>query len=384
MNLIDLAERGMLPDALIRVGIRQLLSRRRSVSRGQDGEAASEAQAALRAELAAGPLAIATDLANEQHYEVPTEFFQYVLGPRLKYSCCLYEQGTEELATAEEAMLRLTAARVELEDGMDILELGCGWGSFTLWLAEQFPRAQITAVSNSQTQRRFIEHQCDARGLSNVRVLTADVCEFRTDGRFDRVVSIEMFEHLRNHRLLFERVAGWLRPDGKLFVHIFCHRDTAYLFDTEGPTDWMGRHFFSGGMMPSENLFLYYPDHLGIERQWRVGGWHYWKTCEAWLRQLDAQRKSITNLFARDVGNRQARLLVQRWRMFFMACGELFRYRQGTEWFVAHYLFHPHPAGNGISNSARECDAIAADACEHTPGTERLGRARHCGVFDRP
>jgi cyclopropane-fatty-acyl-phospholipid synthase len=340
MSVIDWAETGWVPDWTIRQGIRALLRRRRLSTAPDQPEAHAAEQAALRQLLAHGPLAVETEAANAQHYEVPAEFFTRILGPRLKYSCCWYDDSNRELAQAECAMLERTTERAEIADGMQILELGCGWGSLTLWLAEHFPHATITAVSNSHGQRRFIEQRCQVLGVENVRVITANMRDFDPEQRFDRVVSVEMFEHMRNHRLLLQRIAGWLHPDGKLFVHIFCHRDTTYLFETEGAANWMGRHFFTGGMMPSEHHLLFFADDMAIEQHWRVGGLHYWRTCEDWLTRLDQQRAEILALFTRDVGPIQARLVLQRWRIFLLACAELFRFHAGREWYVGHYRFH--------------------------------------------
>lgn len=339
MALIELAERGWLPDWAIRIGIRRLLSRRRLGTPGGGAESHRSYISDFVQQLRQSPLAVSTDKANDQHYEVPAEFFRLVLGPRLKYSCCLFEDGTSTLEDTEERMLDLTCRRAEIADGMDILELGCGWGSLTLWMAERFPACHVTAVSNSHSQREFIESQCRETGLTNVEVLTADICQFQIDRHFDRVISVEMFEHLRNYELLFRRIAGWLRDDGKLFTHIFCHRDTPYLFETEGADNWMGRHFFTGGMMPSAELLLHFQDDLAISERWRVAGNHYARTCEAWLKNLDRHHSQALALFETLVGQADAPIAVQRWRMFFMACAELFRYAGGTEWFVAHYLF---------------------------------------------
>ncbi len=344
MTLISMAESGWMPDALIRVGIRRLLAKRLRVIAGDNGRDRESRQVALLEELRTSRLAVATDQANQQHYEVPAEFFQQVLGPRLKYSGCFFADGATTLAQAEDEMLRQTCERAEVSDGMRVLELGCGWGSLTLWIAEHFPQSQITAVSNSSSQRRFIEARAAERGLSNVQVVTADMRDFTTDRRFDRVVSVEMFEHMRNYELLLHRISNWLTPEGKVFVHIFCHRDTPYLFETEGAANWMGRHFFTGGIMPSEDLLGHFNKHLQIHRQWNVNGKHYWRTCEAWLSNLDKNRESLLASFQRDLTADQARRTLQRWRMFFMACAELFRYRDGNEWFVAHYLMHPTSA----------------------------------------
>jgi cyclopropane-fatty-acyl-phospholipid synthase len=339
MNLIALAERGRIPDRLIRIGIRRLLSTRLRDSHCADPERRGEAQAELRDVLRNSPLAVDTSAANEQHYEVPAEFFQAVLGPRLKYSCCYYPRGDESLAEAEEAMLQLTCDRAELADGMRILELGCGWGSLTLWMAQQYPASRITAVSNSSGQRAHIESRCRVLDLDNVEVITADMRDFDTDQRHDRIVSVEMFEHMRNYEVLLGRIARWLNPGGKLFVHIFSHRESAYLFQSRGESDWMGRHFFTGGIMPSDHLLLYFQDHLAIEQHWRVSGLHYWRTCEDWLRGQDAARGRVLDLLRAELDDKAARVSFQRWRMFFMACAELFRFRGGNEWFVSHYRF---------------------------------------------
>ncbi|TWT82171.1 Cyclopropane-fatty-acyl-phospholipid synthase [Planctomycetes bacterium CA13] len=335
MNLIELAESGLIPDALIRIGIRRLLAKRLQ-SIGTHGP---DATAAFAQSLRASPLAIATDEANRQHYEVPAEFYEHVLGPRLKYSSCFYTTDETTLAEAEEVMLEMTCERAELQDGMRVLELGCGWGSLTLWMAEKFPNCEITAVSNSASQRAFIENKAAERQLLNIRVITADMRSFELAETFDRVVSVEMFEHMRNYQLLFERVAGWLEPNGKALVHVFCHRNSPYLFDTEGVSNWMGRHFFTGGQMPSEDLFGYFDESLAIEQQWQVNGMHYYRTSQDWLANLDSNRSVILDRFSQDLSPSEAKRSLQRWRMFFMACAELFRYHEGAEWFVAHYRF---------------------------------------------
>lgn len=340
MNLIGLAEQRRLPDWLIRMGIRRLLAgrlhqeRRRGVSRHM---------AEFVGLLKRSPVALATEQANHQHYEVPAAFFETVLGPRLKYSCCLYPEKGTKLHEAEEAMLRLTCERAELEDGMAVLDLGCGWGSLSFWVAEHFPHCRVTALSNSTGQRRFIESRALALGLRNLHVITANVADFLGAETYDRVISVEMFEHIRNYETLLKRIAGWLRPAGKLFVHIFCHREMTYTFDTTDDSDWMARHFFTDGIMPSFDLLGHFDRDLVVSRRWQVDGRHYALTCEDWLKNLDSNRARLLALLARTTNPASAELMLQRWRIFFLACAELFRYAGGAEWFVGHYLFEPLP-----------------------------------------
>ena len=343
MNLIKLAERGLLPDRLIRLGARRLMAARlRQEGRG-GVEAQRERWRQFVAEWRRGPVAIETGAANVQHYEVPAEFFQKVLGPRLKYSSCYYPTPETTLAEAEEAMLDLFCRRAGIEDGMQILELGCGWGSLCLWIAEKYPACRILAVSNSRTQREFILAQSRCSALGNLEVVTADVADFATDRRFDRVVSVEMFEHVRNHEELLRRIAGWLAADGKLMVHIFCHSRHAYPFETEGDDNWMGRHFFTGGIMPSDDLLPSFQRDLLLEDHWNVSGNHYARTLEDWLARCDARRDEIEPMFQSTLGEVEGKLQVQRWRMFFMICAELFAHHGGDEWFVSHYLFSRRP-----------------------------------------
>ncbi|MCP1677015.1 cyclopropane-fatty-acyl-phospholipid synthase [Natronocella acetinitrilica] len=337
-QLIGLVEKGKVPDSLVRLGIRQLLQERLK-EEGGDCEQRNERLHELIASMNASPVAMSTDAANEQHYELPAGFFERVLGAHLKYSCCLYPKGDETLEQAEAAMLAVTCERAGLEDGQDVLELGCGWGALSLWMARHYPASRITVVSNSASQREFIEHQRDQAGLTNLTVITADMNEFTTEQRFDRVVSLEMFEHMRNWQELMRRVSTWLHPGGRLFIHIFCHRDLAYVFETEGENDWMGRHFFTDGLMPSDALPLHFQDHLRLRRRWRVNGRHYERTCNQWLERMDAAEAEIEPIFSRVYGADEISRWVNRWRVFFMACAELFGYRNGDEWYVSHYLF---------------------------------------------
>ena len=342
MSKLDtLLSTGFVPDPLIRSGIRHLLSAKLHEEGRGDLEERDARFAAFRAGLDASPIAINTADANEQHYQVPTEFYLNVLGPRLKYSSGYWPSANTTFAESEEAMLELTCARAELKDGQKILELGCGWGSLTLWMAEHYPKSSITAVSNSYTQRLHIEAEAKRRELYNIRIITADMNTFAPPepGSYDRAVSVEMFEHMKNYGELMKRVAGWLKPDGKLFVHIFTHREYSYHFEGKDPSDWITRYFFSGGTMPSHDLLLYFQDDLKIEQHWKVSGTHYSRTSEAWLDSMDANRKIITPILERTYGLDQANKWRAYWRIFFMSCAELWGYRNGEEWLVSHYLF---------------------------------------------
>ncbi len=336
---LELTESGFVPDKLIRHGIRKLLRQRLDEIQVSDTSRMASDQAHFITEMDKSEIALLPEMANEQHYEVPQQFYQHVLGPHQKYSCCYWPENTSDLAAAEKLALEETCRHAEITDGMSILELGCGWGSLTLWMAQKYPASNITAVSNSTSQREHIQQQSQNLGLTNIEVITSDMNDFYTDKQFDRVVSVEMFEHMRNYRKLFKRVQLWLKLDGKFFMHIFVHRNAPYLFEDKDSSDWMSRYFFSGGMMPSDDLPLFFQDDLKIEKRWRWNGTHYQKTAEAWLKNLDANHDAIWPVLEKTYGKDFARMWLMRWRMFFLSVSELFGMNNGNEWFVSHYLF---------------------------------------------
>jgi len=332
-------ESGRVPDFALRAGIRRLLARRLRELERECGADPATAVDAFAERMRTAPIALHVREANEQHYEVPAEFYRLCLGPHLKYSSALWSAGVETLGAAEESMLRTTCARAGLVDGQRILELGCGWGSLSLWMAAHYPASRILALSNSRSQREWIEARAAERGLANLEVVTCDVNEFGSARRFERVVSVEMFEHMRNWEVLLGRIAGWLEPEGRLFVHIFTHKQFAYEFETQGEDNWLGRNFFTGGIMPSEDLFARFDRDLRIAQSWRVEGSHYGRTAECWLQNLDRNREAALSVLAATHGEKRAAAWLENWRVFFMACAELWNYRDGGEWGVTHYLF---------------------------------------------
>lgn len=336
-----LAEGGWLPDPLLRFGIRRLLDVRLSDEYGVAERDLTTRIDLFRQSLALGPIAESTGAANAQHYEVPAAFYREVLGSHLKYSSGYWPDGVDDLSSAEAAMLDLTCRRAGIEDGMHVLDLGCGWGSLSLWIAERYPNARVVSLSNSHTQREAIEAMARARGITPPTVLTSDINVFGTDLRFDRIVSVEMFEHMRNWEALLARVALWLRPDGRALVHTFCHREVAYPFETKRDDDWMGRFFFTGGIMPSVDTISWFDRDMVVADQWRVSGTHYAKTARAWLENHDRRRDAILPILQDCYGATEADAWHGRWRLFFMACEELFRFGGGEEWFVVHSLLHP-------------------------------------------
>ena len=337
--LINLAEKGFLPDLLIRLGIKRLCGQRLSEANTLGLEALENSHRQWIDLLTESPVAIVPEKANEQHYEVPPEFFELVLGANLKYSSGYWSKEVFSLDESEYEMLKITCERAGLVDGQDILELGCGWGSLTCFMAQKFPNSKITAVSNSKDQRNFIQQKNDKLNLQNIKVVTADMNDFSTDEKFDRVISIEMFEHMRNYDELLKRIDGWLKQNGKLFVHIFSHKEVAYPFEDKGDGDWMAREFFSGGQMPSHRLLMSFPDRMKIEKDWRVSGTHYEKTSLAWLHKMDTNKIEVLELFKTTYGEKDASAWFQRWRIFFMSCEVLFGFNEGSEWGVSHYLF---------------------------------------------
>ena len=335
--MIDsLLAKGIVPDFLVRLGIRNLLKQRISEITFKNQNDKKKYLEEFISVMKSSPIAEKADKANEQHYEVPSDFYQYVLGEKLKYSCCYYEVE-ETLNEAEGKMLEITTQRANLQDGQKILELGCGWGSLTLFMAEKFPHSSIVGISNSKEQKKFIDAKASSMNLLNVKVITQDMNDFQPFDRFDRIVSVEMFEHIRNYKELLSRLKNSLFDNGRIFIHIFVHKETPYFFEPKDTSDWMSKYFFSGGMMPSNKLLYHFDDVFQVEDHWEVNGIHYSKTAEDWLKNMDSHKGKIMKLFKRHYGN-EAQKWFHYWRVFFMACSELWKYKGGKEWFVSHYL----------------------------------------------
>lgn len=339
--MLPIVERNLLPDAVLRLGIRREIAMELAKINKMTAEEKATKTRDFVAELKTMPIAIEQGAANEQHYEVPDDFYQTVLGPRLKYSSGYWEAPDSTMEQSEIAMLQMYCERAGLVDGMSVIDLGCGWGSVTLYVAEKFPNSRITGISNSNSQREYILATAAKRGLSNVRVVTGDIASFDLDaklygGAADRVISIEMFEHMKNYRLLMQKVAGWLKPGGKLFVHIFTSREVPGHYQSG---NWMTDNFFSGGTLPSADLLLYFQDHLRIESTWRVNGTHYQRTLEGWLQIMDSRKETVMPILARTYGETNALKWFVNWRLFFIGCAEFFGAANGEEYNVSHYLF---------------------------------------------
>ena len=337
---LKLIESGKVPDQAIRAAIRHLSKKRLAQEGRFDPALAAQRYMDVLQMLQHSDIAIETEKANEQHYELPTEFFQAVLGKRLKYSASLFNSNKTTLDQAEELALASYCERAQLKDGQDILEIGCGWGSLSLWMAEHYPNANIIVVSNSATQRVYIQEQARLKQFDNLTVMTCDVnvLELAAES-FDRVVSVEMFEHVRNYQKLFEKISTWLKPEGLLLCHIFCHRFLHYPFEVKNEFDWMSKYFFSGGLMPAASTFLHFQDHLQLEQHWQWSGTAYERTANAWLENMDRNVNMLKPVFEKTYG-KDAAAWWQRWRIFFMACAELFGYEKGQEWVIGHFLFN--------------------------------------------
>lgn len=339
-NLViyDLIATGIIPEWLIRIGIRRMLKQKLAALKSDDRDLLRQRTRHFAEQLKSYPIAIETDSANTQHYEVPADFFKLILGPNMKYSCCFYEDG-DTLEVAELRMLELSCQRADIKDGQRILDLGCGWGSFAIYAATNYPNSRITAVSNSHSQRQFIEWRAKEQGLSNIQVITSDINHLQLPANsFDRIVSVEMFEHAKNYQRLLENVSCWLKDDGKLFVHIFSHVLHQYHYG-ENADDWLARYFFSGGTMPSHELLFAFDNHMQVSQSWQLSGKHYKKTAEDWLENMRSNRPDLIDVIARTYGADQAKRWWIYWRLFFLSCAELWGYNDGAEWIISHYRF---------------------------------------------
>ena len=336
---LALAEKGLLPDSIVRTGIRKLVEKRLQDIKANSCEAGMSSLTTFTQAMSVANIAEVPELANAQHYEVPAEFFHQCLGSQRKYSSCFWMPETKDLVEAEILALKQTCDHADIQDGQHILELGCGWGSLSLWMATHYPKAQITGVSNSNSQREYITEMAKSLGITNLNIITADMNVFEAPSQYDRVVSVEMFEHMRNYQTLLNRISKWMKQDAKLFVHIFCHRYVMYPFETEGDNNWMGKYFFTGGIMPSADTLLHFQEDMSIQKRWLVSGEHYEKTSNHWLANQDANRVEIMQIMKSTYGEADAKRWFNRWRIFWLSCAELFGLEDGNEWLVAHYLF---------------------------------------------
>lgn len=340
MSIYNLLATDLVPEPIIRFGIRRMLAQKLREEASPSAAAEQQKIASFVQELQNMPIAVETDAANKQHYEVPTAFYQLVLGPRLKYSCALWSDETKTLEQAEIAMLDLYIERAGIANGQTILELGCGWGSLSLYLAERFPESRVTGLSNSATQKQFIDSRAKELGLTNLTILTANIVHFDTTEKFDRILSIEMFEHMKNYKLLLSKVRRWLKDDGQLFIHIFTHKKYAYHYINRDGNDWLTEYFFTGGTMPSDDLLTYFDEDMKVDRQWVVNGKHYSRTSQEWLRNMYKNSDAVKALFRQVYGQEYIKWYAW-WKLFFLACAELWGYADGNEWIVSHYLMRP-------------------------------------------
>jgi cyclopropane-fatty-acyl-phospholipid synthase len=329
-----------LPDVVTRAAIGLMVGQtHRRLARSP-----ADADMRFASAMAPYPVAVNTAEANAQHYEIPADFFNLVLGPQRKYSSCLYDNGIDTLAAAEERALQVTAEHAALADGQRILELGCGWGSLSLWMARNFSAARTTSVSNSHSQREFISARAQVEGLGNLTVITADMNGFTPPGRFDRIVSVEMFEHMANWQPLLQRMRDCLAPDGFMFMHVFANKHASYRFMVENKDDWIAQHYFSGGIMPSRALIRQFPDCFAVDAEWWWNGRHYERTAQHWLQNFDRNADAVFDVLERVYG-RDAKLWQRRWRLFFLATMGLFGHSGGDEWGVSHYRLTPARQG---------------------------------------
>mmetsp|Transcript_5110 Transcript_5110/g.5560 ORF Transcript_5110/g.5560 Transcript_5110/m.5560 type:complete len:349 (-) Transcript_5110:28-1074(-) len=333
--ILYIVEKNMLPDFILRLGARTLIRAQLKGLNAVGVEKRMKQRQEFIDSVKVGPIAVMTKDANKQHYEVPAELFYLTLGPYLKYSSCIWPKGVKTLKQAEEAMLKQTCERANIQDGDKVLDIGCGWGSLTTYIATHFPNCDVTCVSNSNSQREFITEKCKTLGLNNVHPITCDINEFTTDERFDRAVSVEMFEHMKNYKKLMANIASWLNPKGTLFVHIFTHKEHVYHF-TDG---WMAENFFTGGTMPSDDLLIYFQEDLNIVKHWRVNGQHYEKTLNTWLKKMDSNKRAIWPILTNTYGKGNETKWWVNWRLFYIGCAETFGFDNGQEWLVSHYLF---------------------------------------------